>query len=48
MRPAKPAAVHAARSRELADRPTLAQVRLDQISPDVHPETPCKQVSPMS
>src|SRR2546425_9082910 len=36
----QPAAVHAVRSRELADRPTLAQVRLDQVPPDVHPETP--------
>jgi len=27
------------RPRELADGPTLAQVCLDQISPDVHPET---------
>src|SRR2546428_3295926 len=35
----QPTAVHAVRPRELADRPTLAQVCFDQISPDVHPET---------
>src|SRR2546428_7629189 len=41
----QPTAVHAVRPRELADRPTLAQVCLDQISPDVHPETSSAHVS---
>ena len=41
----QPAAVHAVQPRELADRPTLAQVRLDQIPPDVHPETSSPHVS---
>jgi hypothetical protein len=44
----QPAPVHAVDPRELGDRPTLAQVRLDQIPPDVHPETPSAQLSPMS
>src|SRR3989442_833494 len=41
----QPAAVHAVQPRELADRPTLAQVRLDQVPPDVHPETSSPHVS---
>src|SRR2546425_13352739 len=41
----QPAAVAAVQPRELADRPTLAQVRLDQIPPDVHPETSSPHVS---
>src|SRR5882672_4793081 len=36
----QPAAVHPVHTRELGDRTTLAQMRLDQIPPDVHPETP--------
>ena len=33
-------AVHPVHARELRDRATLAQMRLDQIPTDVHPETP--------
>src|SRR2546425_9743347 len=41
----QPAAVHAVHACELADRPTLAQVCLDQVPPDVHPETSSAHVS---
>lgn len=34
-------------ARELGDRATLAQMRLDQVPPDVHPDT-LSLVSPMS
>src|SRR5712691_6625395 len=36
----QPTAVHAVRARQLGDAASLAQVRLDQIPPNVHPETP--------
>src|SRR5712691_3413001 len=36
----QPAAVHAMRACELANAASLAQMCLDQVPPDVHPETP--------
>ena len=49
----QPAAVHPVHPRELADRPALAQMCLDQIPPGVHAETPstcclrCLDTSPV-